>query len=128
MNKINPLFILLFSIVIFLVSLTTLNESKNTLKVLKDEKKEYLKIAINYSMLQKAWGDTSLAQKNIEFMLKAANIQNAKINTHQKELIIDIKNASIKSIDKFLNKVLNDKIIIKDLTLTTNSLFMKVEL
>ncbi len=128
MNKINPLFILLFSIVIFLVSLTTLNESKNTLKVLKDEKKEYLKIAINYSMLQKAWGDTSLAQKNIEFMLKAANIQNAKINTHQKELIINIKNAPIKSIDKFLNKVLNDKIIIKNLTLTTNSLFMKVEL
>jgi hypothetical protein len=125
MNKINPLYILLFSIVLFIFSIINLNTANDGLSKIKEQSKEYLQIANKYNALQNAWGQNK-PKKKIEKILQLSNIQNANIITNNKSIKIIIKDTKLNLIDKFMNKILNETIKVKKFTLTNNSLDLEV--
>ena len=126
MNKFNPLYILLFSIILFLYSAININLQNTTLLQVQEENKQYLKIATKYNSLQNAWGKNNNTKKKIEYILKLSNIKNAHITIKDKIIKIKIENTKLKSLDKFMNKVLNETIVIINFSLTKNSLLLEV--
>ncbi|MEA3498624.1 MAG: hypothetical protein U9R16_06140 [Campylobacterota bacterium] len=128
MNKINPLFVLLFSFLLFIYSLISLNSSNIKLENIKDETKEYLSIATKYNSLNKAWGDSRDTKKLCEKILNSSNIKNAKIVSNGKSIKIQIKNSDKKSLDRFMNKILNETIVVLSFSLRKNSLDLEVGL
>jgi len=125
MNKINPLFILIFAIVFFVISLISLSSVKNTLVDAKQQDKQYLVLANEYNSLQNAWGKETRTKQRIEKILKLSNINNARISLNGKIIKINIKNTKIKFLDKFMNKVLNETITINKIILNKNSLYIE---
>ncbi len=127
-NKINPLYILIVTICLFLYSIIELNLSNDNLLQIKEENKNFIKIATKYNTLQKAWGINNNIQKRCENFLKLSGIRDAHITTNTKIIKIKIRNADLKSLDKFMNKLLNKTIIILNFSLTKNSLDLEIGL
>jgi hypothetical protein len=126
MNKINPLYIFIFSVVLFLLSTISIISSSSSLQFKKEDINKYIIVANRYNNLQKSWGKNSGAKNTINKILKSSNIQNASINKTSNTIKIYIKNTSIDILDKFINKVLNEHLIIKKFTLTKNELQIEV--
>ncbi|MCK5111610.1 MAG: hypothetical protein KAQ94_08825 [Arcobacteraceae bacterium] len=128
MNKFNPLYLLLFSIMLFLYSMVDLKSSNESLLQIKEQNKQFVKISTKYNSLQKVWGKEQGTKKKFENILKLSNIRNANIVTNGKTIKIKIKNASLKSLDKFMNEILNETIVILNFSLTKNNLDLEVGL
>ncbi len=126
MNRLKPMYILLFSFVLFLYSIINLNLVNNKLTQTKKESTKYLKIANKYKDLKISWGDIKNQEKRIYSIIKISNIQNANIVKTGKTIKIDIKNLTPRVLDKFINKILNEKIVVDNLILTKSSLTMEV--
>ena len=128
MNKINPLYILIVSAVLFIFSIASVSFSNSKLVEVKEDNKQYMIIANKYQSLQKAWGTNSTSQDEIEKLLKSSGIYNANILKSGKSLKVNIQNTNIKTLDKFMNKVLNKTINIKSFSLEKSSLTIEVVL
>jgi len=126
MNKFNPLYLLLFSLILFIYSIINLNNLTTKLENTKISNKQYIKNGQKYNALQKAWGKKNNAKKKINGILKLANINNANIITNNRTIRVKIRNANLHSLDKFMNKILNDTIIILNFSLTKSSLDIEV--
>jgi len=122
MNRFNPFYILLFSVLIFSYSVFALKNGYSDLSVESKDNKEFISVANRYNTLQKAWGDNSSTLKKIENIIKQSNIKNANIISNDKVIKIEIKNTSLKSIDKFINKLFNESIEVLNFSLTKKSL------
>ncbi len=128
MNRLNPIYLLLFSFCLFSYSIFDLKSSNDNLTEIQEKNKEFIKIATQYSSLQKAWGSEKNTKKICEDILKISGIRDVKIITNTKTIKIIIKNASLKSLDKFMNKLLNETVVILNFSLTKNSLDLEVSL
>jgi hypothetical protein len=128
MNKIHPFYILILSFALFLYSLYRLQISKNNLYQTQIENKNYTKIANKYQALQKAWGDGTNINKKIKNILQALSLKNTKFKTSKNSLTIYIKNTNIKTIHKFMNEILNSKIVILEFAIQKDNLSLKVEI
>ncbi len=126
MNKFNPLFLLLLSITLLLYSALDLKSANENLSQIDEENKQFVKIATKYNSLQQAWGKGKDIKKRCEKILKLSNIKNAKIIKKGKSIKIKIENASLKSIDKFMNKILNEAMIIRNFSLTKDKLELEI--
>lgn len=126
MNKINPFYILLLSAIIFVYSIFALQNGYSDLSIASKENKEFTNIANRYNGLQKVWGDNKATLKKIENIIKQSNIKNANIVSNDKTIKIEIKNTSLKSIDKFINKLFNESIEVLNFSLTKKSLDIEV--
>lgn len=128
MNKFQPIFILLFSIVLVVFSIVNLELSNNKLVKVNKQNKKYLKIATKYKRLQEVWGKENNSYITCKNILRLSNIQNASISTSSKIMKIKIENAKITNLNQFMNKLLNDTIIISSFVLTKDSLILEVEI
>ncbi len=126
MNKFNPLLLLLLTICLFLYSIIDIKSSNEYLKKVSKQNKQFVEIATKYNMLQQAWGKGSTTKKQCEKFLKLSNIKNAKIVANRKTIKIKIENASLKSIDKFMNKILNNTIEILNFSFTKDTLNLEI--
>ena len=126
MNRFNPFYILVFSALIFSYSIFLLENENNDLIVATKDNKEFVNLANRYNTLQRTWGDNTKTLKKIENIIKQSKIKNANIISNDKTIKITIKNASLKSMDKFVNKVFNESIEVLNFSLTKKSLDMEV--
>jgi hypothetical protein len=126
MIKMNPFTILFFSTILFLYSIFNLTTNNNNLNQLIKDNKNYLKIANQYRSLHISWANHNNIKKRLHEMLTASNIKNVNIITKSKSLTIKIKNTDITNLDKFMNKILNESIVILNFTLKKNSLSLEV--
>lgn len=126
MNRINPFYILLLSAIILVYSIFALQNGYTDLSIASKENKEFSNIANRYNSLQKVWGDNKATLKKIENIIKQSNIKNANIISNDKTIKIEIKNTSLKSIDKFINKLFNESIEVLNFSLTKKSLDIEV--
>lgn len=126
MNRFNPFYILVFSALIFSYSIFLLENENNDLIVATKDNKEFVNLANRYNTLQRTWGQNTKTLKKIENIIKQSKIKNANIISNDKTIKITIKNASLKSMDKFVNKVFNESIEVLNFSLTKKSLDMEV--
>ncbi len=126
MMRINPLYILALVVVLFLISISNLQNTKESLSQSKQENKQYLEVANEYQNLNKNWGKNSNSESKLNNILKVLDIQNISVNKKNKKIEIVIKDADIKKIDKLINKILNENIVIKSLYLTKNDFNMEI--
>jgi len=127
MNKINPSYLFLVTLVIMLFSIVQLDKTYSVLKVNQQEDIQYLKLANKYKKLKTTWSNNN-TKNNIMSIVKILHIKNITIEKRNNILKIQIKNSNFLIIDKFLNKLLNNAIIINSFKITNNSLKMEVSI
>ena len=127
MNKINPSYLFLVTLVIMLFSIVQLDKTYSVLKVNQQEDIQYLKLANKYKKLKTTWANNT-TKKNIISIVKILHIKNITIDERDNILKIQLKNSNSLIIDKLLNKLLNSAIIINNFKITNNSLKMEVSI
>jgi hypothetical protein len=128
MNKINPVFLLFATIVIFLISIFQLNTIKNEFIKEQNNFNEYKLIALQYHSKNNIYSNTKSIINRLNRILKITNIKNANIKQTSKGITLNIQNTDTKHIDKVVNKLLNEEFNIKRLKITNNSIFVEVEI
>ena len=126
MKNINPLFLTIFCAFILIISIVSLNNAEDNLKIQKQEFKEFQKLAVKYNTLEKYWGDKKQIVKNIQKILKASGIRNTNIIQRNKKITVQMVSLNIKQVQKFINKLLNERIYIKKLDITKNKIIVEV--
>ena len=126
MSRINPLYILFAVVLLVLISFISLKSANESLEKTKYEHKEYMKVANNYHSFKTSWGNSNNTEKKIESILKIAKIQNANITSLNKTIKIEIEKVKIRSLDKFINKLLNEQVRIQSFSISKDTLILKV--
>ncbi|MEA3384303.1 MAG: hypothetical protein U9Q20_06510 [Campylobacterota bacterium] len=126
MNKINPITVLLLSITIFLSSITLLKDSNKELKDSNKELKEFVSLSSKYNTLKTSWDKKVKTIDLIDKIIKSTRIKNIDKKVEKKKIIIKFENNSPRDTDKFVNKILNEKINIEKLNITSSSVELVV--
>jgi hypothetical protein len=126
MKILNPFYTLVTVVVIFIISIILLNNQSQKLINQQNQNKQYEQLALKYNKLNKAWKNRSKTIKAINYAIKTAKIKNVNITKNQHLAKIQINNTTSAKIDKFLQKILNETIMIKKLSFSNRSLTMEV--
>jgi hypothetical protein len=126
MKKIDRLYMLIFSVTLLLISIISYNLSFNNLKTLEVELIDINNIGIEYSNTKKDWGDRKQSILTIEKIIKSTNLKTIDKKILKNKIKIKIENVSLKTMDKFVNKILNAKLNIIKLNITKNSVELEV--
>lgn len=130
MNKINPIYILALVFVIFLGSLTILNSKKQEYKSLNKDVSTLKVQGQNFSEYKRNWFNKDIIIKNINKILNHPSIKKEKILRTQVNNILKIKIESDNSrtLNDFLNRILNGKFILKKLDIEKRSIYLEIGL
>ena len=128
MNKTNPLFILLVSFIIVLMSVFFLIQEKANIKNAEIEYNDFKIIALKYQDKQNSYHDANKIIKSLESIIKKSNVKNVNITQEKTKIVLIIQKSNTRILDNLMNKILNHKFNIKKLELTNNSLRIEVGL
>jgi len=106
MIRINLLYILLVSFVIFIIAFSSLDNSKIELKQQTAELNKIIVLANQYNYLQKTWSQKRILKK-IKNLAKLSKLKNISYMDKKNQLTITIVNENFHKIDKFINKISN---------------------
>ena len=126
MKKLDPLYVILLSIVVLIVSIILFNSSIKKLNKSQDELKNISLIAINYSNMKNDWNDKKNTIIKIDQIIRSLKIKRIDKKITNKKIKIKIEDVSSNNLDKFINKVLNKKLNILKLDITNNSINLEV--
>ena len=126
MKKINPITILFISLITVFISLILLKQSNIDLKGQNEILKETKIIANEYSSLKRSWNDPKNVTKTVDKIIKQLKLKTLVMDDNKKKITITIKNGSYKTIDKFINKILNANLIILKLNIKKDSLYLEI--
>ncbi|MBT4708403.1 MAG: hypothetical protein HOJ96_01930 [Campylobacteraceae bacterium] len=126
MKKLDPLYVILLSIVVLIVSIILFNSSIKKLNKSQDELKNISLIAINYSNMKNDWNDKKNTIIKIDQIIRSLKIKRIDKKITKKKIKIKIEDVSSNNLDKFINKVLNKKLNILKLDITNNSINLEV--
>ncbi len=128
MNKINPIYLIILFITFFTISFISLQNVKKDIKSIEKEKKEFLKLSSEYKEYKTNWFNKKEIEKKIDRIAKSINFKNEKILVAQSGNIIKLKieSKNEKILEKFLKRVLNEKFIIKKLSVNKDSIYVEV--
>ncbi len=130
MNKINPLYLIVLFIAFFIVSTVLLKDIQEDIEVGNKNKKEFFKLSSEYKEYKNSWFDKKEIEKRIDRIAKSINFRNEKILVVQSGNIVKLKieSKNEKVLEKFLKRVLNEKFIIKKLSVDRSSIYVEVGL
>ncbi len=135
MNKINPLYILGFFVLV-LVTMIIQNMSMQTKIAEASQQVSVIKqVGQEISALKKHWKDPTQAKKNIDLLLSNRAFK-AKVTKQEKKANIykiALKDMDAATLDKFMSKVLNEYVVIKKISIdrvaeSKISIAMEIEL
>jgi len=124
---IDPLFLLVSSLFIFLLSLYILSNTKNQKIQSYNEFNKNAKTINQYSSLKLSWIDKKIQLEKINKLIKVLHIKNAKIIQNSNKITVEIK-SNINTLHRFLNKLLNEKLNIVKLKISKDTLRFEVGL
>ena len=127
-KKIDTIYILAGSFVLFLLSFSMWQNSQSTLNQSVEFVQTTKNNAVAYGAMKKDWGSSKEAVKRVEKILKNSHFKNIDKNIGSKKMKIKITNSSIQKIDKFVNKLLNTKLNITLLNISKNQVEIEVGL
>lgn len=125
-KKIDPLYILAGAFFLFIISLLLLNMMKTNLKSKKNDYNHYETLALKYNNLNSSWGNLKIQKKIIEKILISVNQSETNVKYNKNKISVDIQNIKIEKINSLINKILNKKLNIKNLTITDSSIKFEV--
>ncbi|XOB63361.1 hypothetical protein ACMC56_06020 [Campylobacterota bacterium DY0563] len=130
MNKINPIYILAFVVVVFFISISTLNNKENEFKNLKKEITDLDTKGKIFSEYKNNWFNKNTVINKIDKIVKNAAYKNEKILKTQTKNVVRIKFESnnTKLLNSFLNRVLNEKFLLKKIDIEKTSIYLEIGL
>jgi len=127
MNKITSIHILLFCLVVLVCSFMFFTISKTTLIQTEKSYYETKKLSMEFRNAKESFIKSNDIVPLIEKFARQTSINNIQIDKLNKKVSIKIEKITEKKIEKFLNKVLNAKLIITKLVLVGSSIEIEVE-
>jgi len=124
---INPLFLVFAVLLIFGISIYSLNLAKANALISKNTINKNIKIVKQYDILKNTWTNTKKQENIINKLLKKQNIKNANILIKNNKIIVTI-NTNTKVLHRFVNKLLNKKLNIIKLKMSNDTLKFEVGL
>ncbi len=123
MNKINPIYILLFFVVVLIISFTQLKEKREKLVTEQTNFLEFSKKALEYKSLVKK----STKENIVAFLEKVRNNPrykkaNIKVSNKEDSYIVSLRGNNLSTHQKLLNDILNNNFNIKQLNITKTNL------
>ncbi|WP_320033508.1 hypothetical protein [Halarcobacter sp.] len=130
MNKINPIYILAFVVVVFFISISTLNNKENEFKNLKKDITDLDTKGKIFSEYKNNWFNKNTVINKIDKIVKNAAYKNEKILKTQTKNVVRIKFESnnTKLLNSFLNRVLNEKFLLKKIDIEKTSIYLEIGL
>jgi biopolymer transport protein ExbB/TolQ len=109
MNRINPLYIGVFLLVVLIMSIYSLNSAKQSLRESKKSFKETQKVADQLSGLKKAYADEKSNQTGIKRLLLHSSLKSSVIKADYKKSGVKILSEDMdkKALDFLMGKLLN---------------------
>lgn len=109
MNRINPLYLGAFLVVLLIMSIYSLNSAKQSLRESKESYKETQKIADELSGLKKAYADSENSTKAIKRLLTQPSLRASAIKADYKKSGVKISSNEMdkKALDFLMGKLLN---------------------
>jgi len=128
MNKLNPLYILLFFITLLILSYIQLNIVKKDYEKISSKYENFKIDANNFKEYKKTWFNQNRVTKKLDNIVKSTSFRKEKILKAENSNIIKVKIESSSPIvlSKFLNRVLNEKFIIKKLDIKKRSILIEI--
>jgi len=128
MNKLNPLYILGLIITIFIVSFSLLSNEKEAYK---NSIKSYENIKTkskDFKEYKQTWFDKNKVKRKVDNIVKNSTFRKEKILKIEKSNIIRLKieSGNPRVLNKFLNRILNEKLILKKLDVQKRSISMEI--
>lgn len=127
MKRISPLTILLISFALLLGSLIVQKKSKIEINESLYNVSSFNDIASDYKALNKDWNKKEKTKSVVEKIIKVSGIKNVTKKTNKGSLSISFNEKSISKVEKFVNRVLNESLIIKKLVITKESVEMEIK-
>lgn len=127
MNKINPLYLLALFFVVMLASFSSLSTAQQTLKSEQNSHKKFVQKAVEFNTLnettKKVYVDKVLKEIKKDKFIKQARLN---MQTKAKSYLLSLNKITQKAQEQLLNKILNEKLHIKNLYMDKNK--MEVEI
>lgn len=108
MNRINPLFIVAFIIVVLIMGIFKLDDTKNELKELKESYKEAEALSIELSALKSQYKNKSKIKVSLRNILKNPTLSSSiKYKFKKSSLLINSKSIDLSTLNFLMSKILN---------------------
>lgn len=129
MNRLNPIYILALVFTLFIISIVLFNDKKNEFKSLNSQLSSFQLKIENFKEYKKTWFNENKTINKIDSILRNPVFQKEKIlRTQTKGLIkIKIESSNPRILSRFLNRFLNETLIIKRLNVQKSSISMDIE-
>ncbi|WP_321314842.1 hypothetical protein [Halarcobacter sp.] len=130
MNKINPIYILAFVVVVFLISISILNNKENEFKNLNKYVIDLNTKGKIFSEYKNNWFNKTAIINKVDRIIKNTAYKNEKILKTQTNSLVRIKFESnnTKLLNSFLNRVLNEKFLLKKIDIEKTSIYLEIGL
>lgn len=130
MNRISPLYILYFLLLITLFSFIFIFLKEKELKEETINLRVFYQKVTNFTGLREEYSNKNNIRKKIQSIINAAKKEDVSINANfkSKMVILEINSSNTSLINKFINKILNEKLKIKKLNISRSSIFVEIEL
>ena len=117
MNRINPLYIGAFLVVLLILSIYSLGSAKQSLKESKESFKETQKLANELSGLKKAYASKKASEKKIKRLLSHSQLGEASLRAEYKKSGVKLRSESMdkKALDFLMAKLLNSSYDIRQI-------------
>ena len=123
MNKINPLYLLLFFalVALFMIYQTKRLESKTAVAVQHNTTLE--KTGKQVHVLKEQWKDTKASQKRIDAILNQHQFKQKVVKKEKKKgvLHVQLDALSAAELDKLINKLFNESVSVKKVRMIRNA-------
>lgn len=130
MKRLNPIYIIALIAVLFIISFSVLNGKKSEYEELNNQFLSLNTKAKNFKEYKKSWFDEKYIIKKINLIVKSSSFRKEKILKTQNKNSIRVKIESENPIvlNKFLNRVLNEKLRLKKLDIQKRSISFEIGL
>ncbi len=130
MNKLNPLYIIVIFVVVFIASTFFLINQKKTYEDKLVELTNVSKSAKEYTAYKSNWNNKAFVERTINKILDGRSFRNQKVlkALTPKVLKVKLESSNQKVLNEFLNKVLNKKLLIKKLQLEKDFISLEIGL
>jgi hypothetical protein len=122
----NPIFVIVASLFIFGISIFSLNSAKINSENAKESFIEFESIANNYHVFNTKYSNKKDIRKAIDNIIKSSRIRNVNILESKNKITVRMTSVKIKKVHKFINKVLNERFNIINLTIEKDFVLLEI--
>ncbi len=128
MKRLNPIYILALIATLLIISFTSLSQKKDEYKSLNKNLNSLSIKAESFNEYKSSWFNKRKVIKKLDSIVKSSSFRKEKILRVENKNIIRVKiqSENPRVLNKFLNRVLNEKFIFKKLDIQKDSISFEI--